>query len=325
MNAVLWKFARPIPALLACAALLTPIGPLLAAAPAPGIPEESARKLDATIRDALAEHGDGVVAGVWVGGASGGAWYAWEPDTSRPSASAIKTSFLIELFARYADALDEPPAGLDDILRDEHPAIAHFAPAQREEIRNGLKGASVRKIGGIMMGSVAASNIVYNGAASVATALLGGPPGMTKAIRDRDPGFASLTVRRYMLARRDVTGDNEASPAGLAAVMQRLASGKIAGVDPQTTDALRRAILEKGERFGLAGSHHFKDGLLDSNPLTFVHCGWWEPPKGEPIVYAVMVAQPDPAGHPRGQASARLGALAGRIASAVLGAATTAE
>lgn len=277
-----------------------------------------ARALDAFVRGALAEHGGGAAAGIWIGGAAGGPAYAWEADAVRPSASAIKTSFLIELFAKFAGKLDEAPLGLGEILRDDHPAIAHFAPDQREEIRKGLAGASSRKIGKVMMGSERASNIVYNAAANVAIALLGGPEGLTKAIHARDPAFSGLVVRRYMLAPRNVTGDNEATPVALAAVMQRLASGVVPGLDAAVVGAIRDAILDKDGLFGLAGRHRVKDGALNSDPLTFVHCGWWEPASGPPIVYAVMVAQPGPAGRPRDEAGTRLGELAGRLAQGVV-------
>ncbi len=54
--------------------------------------------------------------------------------------------------------------------------MAHLTPAQRAEIREGLKGASVRRIGGVMMGSLPASNIgVQRAAANITTALLGAP------------------------------------------------------------------------------------------------------------------------------------------------------
>ena len=48
------------------------------------------------------------------------------------------------LFARFAGTLDRPPAGLDAILRDDHPAIAHFSPQQRDEVRMALAGATIR-------------------------------------------------------------------------------------------------------------------------------------------------------------------------------------
>ncbi len=230
------------------AAAIAGVG-LAALAPAPSDgPPPDVRKLDDQVRAILAEHGDGVEAGLWVGGAKGDAWYAWKADEVRPTASAIKTAFLVELFARYAADLDRTPPGLDAILRDGHPAIAHFSAEGRDEVRKGLSGASVRRIGGIMMGSVPASNLVYNAAANVATALLGGPEGLTRAIHARDPAFAPIVVRRYMLADRKARGDNEATAASLAAVLRRVASGDLPGLRPDVVDAIQR----RGPRRGLS-------------------------------------------------------------------------
>ena len=187
------------------------------------------------------------------------------------------------MFARFADALDQPPPGLDAILRDDHPAVAHFSPPQRDEVRKGLAGASVRRLGGIMMGSVPASNIVYNAAANVAIALLGGPGEATRSIRARDPAFAPIAVRRYMLADRKATGDNEATPASLAAVLQRLSSRRIPGIAEATVEDIRRAILARDDP--RRGRVFLKDGDLASDPITCVRTGWSEEPGGGAIVY----------------------------------------
>jgi hypothetical protein len=281
-----------------------------------------AKALDAQLAEILNEHGDGLVASVWVGPASGLAWYTHKADTIRPTASTIKTAFLVTLFARFADSLDQPPPGLDAVLRDEHAAVAHFTPAQRAEIRKALAGISVRKLGGVMMASVPASNIVYNAAANVVTAVLGGPEGCTQAIRDRDPAFTRITVRRYMLAPRNITGDNEATAAALAAVLQRVACGKIPGATEATAEAIRHSVVPRDNHYGLKGRFSIKDGALDTDPLVRAQSGWWEPvSRGPPIVFVVMLTQPNPGKRSRSEAGERLQATCLRLTKTVLEAA----
>jgi hypothetical protein len=276
--------------------------------------------LEARIRALLDEHGGGVVASVWVGGKGGDPWFAREAEVPRPAASAIKTAYLVALFARFADDLDASPPGLDDALADDHPAMAPYSPGQRDEIRAALRGASARTLGGVMMGSIPAPNHVYNAAASCVTALFGGPEGLTAAIRALDPGFAPISARRYMLAPRGVTGDNEASAAALAMVMRRVVAGDLPGVEAGTLEAIRGAIIARDGHLGLDGRHQFKGGSLDTDPMARIHSGWWEVPDddGGPIVYAVMLSRPVPGDRPRSEAGDRLEALAGRITAVVL-------
>jgi hypothetical protein len=88
------------------------------------------------------------------------------------------------------------------------------------------------------MGSTAASNIVYNAAANVVTATLGGPEALTKIIRERDPAFGDVAVRRYML--RDAGNSrsaNVAPAAALGVLYQRLAMRAIIGIDSETVRA----------------------------------------------------------------------------------------
>jgi hypothetical protein len=312
-------------AVLRAGVLVVSLAALVATARAqpPARPRLDIKALDAQVKALLDEHGDGVSAGVWVGGPSGGPWYAREADAVQSTASAIKTSYLVELFARYADTLDRPPPGLDDVLRDGHPALAPYPPSQRDEIRRALSAASVRKLGGVMMGSEPAPNHVYNAAASAVTALFGGPEGLTRAIRARDPAFAPIVARRYMLAPRDVTGDNEATAAALAAVLQRLAARTVPGVDGAAVEALRGTVLVKEDYLGLKGRHHVKTGELNSDPLTRVQSGWWDvdAPGLGPVVYCVMLTQPSPAGRPRDEAGTRLAKTGERLTRAVLDAA----
>lgn len=281
-------------------------------------PRVDRKALDAVVRTLVEEHGEGIRVGLWVGGRSGAAWYASDAEGTFPAASAIKTSFLIELFARYSGALDRPPPGLEEVLREGHPAFAHFDEAQRAEIRAGLAGVSVRKLGGLMMGSVPASNLVYNAAASTVIALFGGPEGLTKAIRSRDPAFATIAVRRYMLADRHASGDNEATPAALAAVLRRLADRKVAGLDEATVEDIRRAVIV--EDHPRRGRHFHKEGDLETDPLTHILSGWYESPGGEPIVYVVMATQPNPSGRPRAEAHRRLTATADALGDRILSA-----
>jgi hypothetical protein len=279
------------------------------------------RPLDACVQAELEVHGDGVEAGIWVGTFSGEPQFTRKADAIFPTASAIKTAFLIELFARYSDALDQPPSGLDAVLADTHPAVAHFTAPQREEIRKGLSGVSVRKLGGMMMGSVPASNIVYNAAANVTTALLGGPEALTRAIRARDPAFAPISVRRYMLAPRNITGDNEATPAALASVLKCVATDRTSSPTPKgTLQAVSEAMLTPRDHIGIKGRHHVKEGALDSDPLVRVHSGWVEvePGDGTTQVYVVMLTQPTPGKLARDKAGARLEATTRRIAKIVV-------
>lgn len=271
------------------------------------------------IRLALEQHGDGVVAGIWVGSEANQADYSLGGRQIHPAASAIKTAFLIELYAKYAQDLDQIPSGLDQILVDKHPAISHFTELQRREIRRHLSTATARSIGRIMMGSEAATNIVYNAAANVTTALLGGPESLTNAIHARSPDFTDIVVRRYMLASRNVRGDNTASPAALAAVLHQIAMRQLERIDAATLDAIIDAILASEKRYGLAGEHHFKDGALDSIPLTRVQSGWWLPPEvSKPIVYVVMVEQPSYGGRQPSEAATRISQLSQSLTQIVL-------
>jgi hypothetical protein len=253
---------------------------------------------------------------MWLGGPTGNAWYASKADEVLPTASAIKTAFLVELFGRYHEALDQPPPGLDEILADGHPAIAHFEAPARAEIRRSLQGATVRTIGKIMMGSEPAPNLVYNAAANVTTALLGGPEELTRAIHRRDPALRTIAVRRYMLADRRAHGDNEATPEALAAVLQRLSNREVPGLDHATLEAVRGAVLSADDPS--LGRHFHKNGDLSSDPITHVESGWFEGPDHPPVVYVVMLAQADPQGLPRAEAHRQLVARCRELTHALL-------
>ncbi|HCR00397.1 MAG TPA: hypothetical protein DIU48_13320, partial [Acidobacteria bacterium] len=95
-----------------------------------------------------------------------------------------------------------------------------------------------------------------------------------------------------MQADRVVNGDNEATAAALAVVLQQIAFRRVPKTDADTTQAMWE-ILHVPEDAGSTGSHYFKSGSLDSDPLTRIRSGFWESPTGI-VVYVVMVEQPNP-------------------------------
>ena len=264
----------------------------------------------------LAAHGEGITASLWLGGAAGSSWFERQPQTTRPTASAIKSFYLVELFGRFAGALDQPLPGVRELLAaDAHPAISHFTPEQRGEIRRELSGATVRRVGEVMMGTAPASNAVYNAAANVVTAVLGGPEALTDLIRKRDSAFGQVSARRYMLRDRRERGDNEAPTLAIAALYQRLAARQLAGIDAPTMDAIRDAMRRRDDP--ALGRHFDKDGDLDSDPLTRVRAGWYETPNG-PLVYVVMTMQPTPGPAGRDASGQRLAKTTDALADAIV-------
>jgi hypothetical protein len=231
--------------------------------------------------------------GIWFG-APGEPIYQRAADSALPAASVLKTALLIELFAAHAGHLDDPlGAAAEAILADDkHPAITPFSAAQRDEVRAGLHGATVRTVGAIMMGSRRASNTVYNAAANLAIASLGGPPEATRKIHARDATFAGVAVRRYMLASRTASGDNEATPASLAAVLASIATAKVPGdVDAATVEAMAQAMMQAKDP--ALGVHRHKEGNLDSDPMVCLKTGFYVRGKGKPpVVYVVGAALP---------------------------------
>ena len=245
----------------------------------------------------LAGPGDPVQLGVWFGAPSGEPIYQRAADRAMPAASVVKTALLIELFAAHAGHLDDPlGAAADAILADDkHAAMSPLSAASRDEVRAGLRGASVRTVGAIMMGSKRASNAVYNGAANLAIASLGGPPEATAKIRARDASFGGVVVRRYMLAARTAGGDNDATPASLAAVLAAIATGKVpGGVDPATVEAMAQVMMQASDP--ALGVHRHKEGNLDSDPMVCIKTGFYVRGKGKPplvyVVGAMLSARP---------------------------------
>jgi hypothetical protein len=108
--------------------------------------------LDNQVASLLAEPGDRVDVGIWFG-PPGAPLYQRAADRAMPAASVVKAAILIELFAAHAGHLDEP-LGADSMLADDkHPGVAPSSAAQRPELRFALRGATVRTVGAIMMGS----------------------------------------------------------------------------------------------------------------------------------------------------------------------------
>jgi hypothetical protein len=296
---------------LACLAILVPAG--FAAQPAPRL---DTTRLATQVDGLLREHGEGVSASLWVGGAGGPAWFERLSLDPRATASAIKTFYLVELFATCAGQLDRPLPGVDAALRDDsHPAISHFTPEQRDEIRRGLAGATARQVGLIMMGSAPASNTVYNAAANLTTVALGGPDALTRLIRRRDPAFGLVSARRYMLRNRREHGDNEAPAIALAVLYQRLASRRLAGIDAPTMNAIHAALRRTDDP--TLGRHYDKGGSLDTDPMCEVRAGWYDTAKG-PLVYVAMTLQPAPGAGGREASTQRLAKTADAVADALV-------
>jgi hypothetical protein len=269
--------------------------------------------LERSVAERLKEHGNGIEASVWLGGPDGNAWLTTTAAAIRPTASAIKAFYLVELFDRFKGRLDDELVEAKAILKDDrHPAISHFSAETRAEIRSELNGATVRRIGEVMIGKVKASNAVYNAAANVTTAVLGGPQALTEAIHRRDPAFKSVAVRRYMLRDRKMPGDNEATAAAFAALHQKLASAKLQGIDAATMKAVRE-VLRSNEASKL-GARFGKGGSLDTDPLTQVRAGWWDTKNGV-VVYVVMAAQSTPGNQTRKAAADGLRKTADRLAN----------
>ena len=237
---------------------------------------------------------------IWIGAAdsrfTGGAPLHAEHETvPRPAASSIKTAYLVEFFADRADALDEPVPDAAAVVGDRsHPAIVHFDSETQDEIREHLETAGARTVGRHMIRGTGVSNPVYNAAANLVTAFLGGPRELTARIQARHADFQGIEARRYMLAARDVTGDNEVTAASLAAVLAAIARGDLPGISPDLHEAMREVLFfeETPE-----GRHLYKGGSLNSSPITRVLSGYFDgadDPPGRQLVYVFMAELPGP-------------------------------
>jgi len=224
----------------------------------------------------------------WVGGVDGAPWLERGVGNVMPTASAIKAFYLVELFVKHADRLDGPIAGAAEFLKDEHPAVSHFPAEVRDEIRKELTSSSVRRVANIMQGNTDVSNAVYNAAANLVTAELGGPEKLTALIHARDPRFKSVMARRYMLRDRKEHGDNEATAESFVALHQALAARTLKGVSDPVITAVQDVLRRKGDS---AAPLFAKDGALGSDPLTSTRAGWKQTARGV-VVFVVMARRP---------------------------------
>ena len=174
---------------------------------------------------------------------------------------------------------------LDDA---DHPAIEHFSTAELTEAQAALGGQSARRIGEAMISVSGISNATYNIAANLVTACCGGPAELDDRLDERGGNWCDLQVRRYMLANRHASGDNEATAHAMAAVHSGFATRSVAGLSAASHDACR-AILARADDD--AGRPTFgKHGALDSEPVTRVRAGWREAEDGA-WVHVVMLAR----------------------------------
>ena len=212
-----------------------------------------------------------------------------------PTASAIKSFLLFELFAHYGSELDrERRTDISAILKNKkHPAIAHFGQAHQQEIVDELQHISIKQLGSIMIDSTDRagkpySNIVYNAAANVAIALLGGPSATTVSVQQRHDAFRKVHFRRYMLARRNVTGDNTATPVALATLFQSTLNQTSKGSHPNIVREFANILLARDYPNG--DKLYAKGGTLYSDPVTQVRSGQYR--SGETAMnYAIMAHQ----------------------------------
>lgn len=221
--------------------------------------------------------------------------FTHHPHQEMAAASSIKTAILLELFDQFSDELLQ--GGRSDIAQilgdGEHPAIVHFNQETQRQIVKDLKSVSIRRLGKIMIDSddedgTPYENTTYNAAANVAIALLGGPAETTERIHRRHAALRGLHVRRYMLADRNVTGDNTASPAGLAHAFFLVVGRIPEGVSPPVAEEISKILHSVDYPDGAV--MFAKSGALVSNPVTCVRSGQFQH-AGNRLNYAVMLSQ----------------------------------
>jgi len=212
-----------------------------------------------------------------------------------PAASSIKSHILLELFVKFAEELESTER--DDIKKivndPKHPAIAHFSSKSKKLIAEELSSVSIQDLGSILIdyedqSGKKYSNAVYNAASNVAIALLDGPEGATAAIQNRHEAFENVNVRRYMLANRNVTGDNTATPLGLATLFHisvgKAPKGVKAKITKEVANILHSVDYKNGAKL------YYKGGTLYSNPVTQVRSGQYRKGKIR-MNYAIMAKQ----------------------------------
>lgn len=269
-------------------------------------------ELVAFLQTEVAALGSGVRGATWYGPAGATPTLAWNVDVELPCASAIKTSWLVELFAANADALDQPLPGIDAVFADaQHPALVHFTPAQRAAAQQALGTASVRRIGEAMITSKGVDNTTYNIAANLVAAHFGGPAALQAKLHARVPEWRAIHCRRYMLADRIANGDNTATARALANVFDRIVRDDVPGVRPDTLAAVRNVLgADAVQPDGVVHVH--KSGALDSEPVTRVESGCCGSPS-QPRIHVVMLVQDGVPANERSSAGEHLAACANRI------------
>ena len=237
---------------------------------------------------------------IWIGTADGEALYDESADVPRPAASSIKTAYLVEFFSdRAGDSRRTRPGSRRSSGRSRAPrdrALRSLKPRPRSG--STWQTTNARTVGHHMIRGTGVSNAVYNAAANLVTAFLGGPPELT----GQDPRPPS-GLRRHPLPPLHARGAGRnretttATAASLAAVLAAIARGDVPGT--LSRDARRDAghPLPGGKR-GL-GRHFYKGGSLNSNPITRVLSGYYAKAPGEPggrrqLVYVFMAEIPGP-------------------------------
>ncbi len=276
-------------------------------ATAPSGPPE----LVALLQTEVAALGPGVRGAAWFGPAGELPTLAWNVDVELPCASAIKTSWLVELFAAHADALDQPLPGIDAVFADlQHPALVHFTASQRATAQAALGTASVRRIGEAMISSRGVDNTTYNIAANLVAAHFGGPAALQAKLHARAPEWRDIHCRRYMLADRVEHGDNTATARALANVFSRIVRDDVPGVRTDTLAAVRDVLGGAAQPDGTVRLR--KSGALDSEPVTRVESGG-DVSATRQSIHVVMLVQDGVPADQRSAAGSRLAASASRI------------
>ena len=259
-------------------------------------PRGSDSQLPRDVSDLLRTVPTGTVIGLVVLDDQGRVVYEHNSRRELPAASSIKSILLLELFDRYAGELDrQPRPDIAAIVHNrKHPAVAHFKEPSQQEIANELSDVSIRQLGSILIDSKdpsgkTYSNIVYNGAANVAIALLGGPAAATQKMQRRDAAFRGAHLRRYMLARRNVTGDNTATPLALATLFQTTIDKNPADLTADTVQGITDILHARDYPNG--ATLYAKGGALYSDPVTQVRSGHYSDGKRK-MNYAIMASQP---------------------------------
>ena len=174
----------------------------------PDPPRAASEPIAAALAAVPADGFTGLGRSIWIGTADlglhdGEPLYDESADVPRPAASSIKTAYLVEFFsdrASYARRTRPGTRWTSWAIRII-PAIVHFDADTQAEIREHLETATARTVGRHMIRGTGVSNPVYNAAANLVTAFLGGPPELTDKNPGPPPGFlrhrlAPLHARR---------------------------------------------------------------------------------------------------------------------------------